>query len=50
MEMNEEMITITKEEYEDILYDVRFLQCLHTASVENWEGYDIAIDLFEENE
>jgi hypothetical protein len=43
--MNEE-ITIPRDEYESLLRDRKKLQCLQGAGVDNWEGYDIAMDEF----
>jgi len=45
MELN---ITISKEEYEELLKDQKLLQCLQGAGVDNWEGYDYAIEMMEE--
>lgn len=41
----EEMITITKKEYDQMLKDQEFFQALVAAGVDNWEGYDIAQDI-----
>lgn len=38
-----ETVTITKEEYEDLLDAAFELQCLQGAGVDNWEGYDYAM-------
>ncbi len=40
----EEDVTITKKEYEDLLKDQKKLRALYGAGVDNWEGYDIALD------
>ena len=40
----EEDVTITKKEYEDLLKDQRILRALCGAGVDNWEGYDIALE------
>ena len=40
----EEMIEITKKEYESLLKDSGWLRMLEAAGVDNWEGYDIAKD------
>ena len=47
MELN---ITISKEEYESLLEDQKLLQCLQGAGVDNWEGYDYALEMMEETE
>ena len=41
------MITITKEEYDDLWDDKHFLQCLRNAGVDNWEGYDFAVEEYQ---
>jgi hypothetical protein len=41
-----EGIAITKEEYATLLDAQRFLDCLRAAGVDNWEGYDYAIDAY----
>jgi hypothetical protein len=40
---NQEMVTITKAEYEKLLKDQDWLACLEAAGVDNWQGYDEAI-------
>lgn len=42
---NEEMVTITKEEYDELNEDSKFLQCLYSAGVNNWDGYEVAQDM-----
>ena len=37
-------VTITHEEYETFLYDSKVLQALYAAGVDNWEGYDFAME------
>ena len=44
----EETITITKKEYESLLEDRKWLECLEGAGVDNWQGYDYAKELFNE--
>ena len=46
----EETITISKEEYESLLEDQKLLQCLQDAGVDNWEGYDYAMEMMEDME
>jgi hypothetical protein len=46
--MNEETVTISKKEYESLKEDARWLQCLEGAGVDNWEGYDYARELLNE--
>lgn len=42
----EEMISITKKEYDLLLKDSRWLRALEMAGVDNWEGHDIAVDRY----
>lgn len=44
----EETITITVKEYESLLEDSEMLQALQNAGVDNWEGYDYALELLGE--
>lgn len=46
----EEKITISLEEYESLLEQVRWLECLELAGVDNWEGYDEAVSMFQEEQ
>jgi len=46
----EEMVEITKKEYESLLKDRKWLRALEAAGVDNWEGHDIAIDYYNEEE
>jgi len=39
-----ETITISKEEYDQLRKDSDFLAALHSAGVDNWEGYSEACD------
>ena len=40
-------ITISEEEYNDLLDDAEFLSALRMAGVDNWDGYDEAIDIYQ---
>ena len=40
----DEMVTITKKEYDSLVEDSRFLDHLRGAGVDNWEGYSVAIN------
>ena len=46
----EEVITITKKEYESLLEDSKWLRVLENAGVDNWEGYDYARELYDNEE
>lgn len=43
-------VTIPKAEYEKLLEDQFWLECLESAGVDSWDGYDEAIQLFKEDE
>ena len=43
--METETITISKEEYESLLEDSNKLLALEGAGVDNWEGYDYAMEM-----
>lgn len=38
----------TTEELEELQADSLFLECLQQAGVDNWDGYDYAVELFKE--
>ena len=42
------MVTITADEYDHLTRDSLLLDCLRGAGVDNWEGWDFAIDQFNE--
>ena len=46
--MNEETITISKTEYEELVEDSRMYHALQAAGVDNWEGYYMAYEIIEE--
>lgn len=45
---NKETITITKEEYDELLERDKFLTCLENAGVDNWDGIEYAHELLNE--
>lgn len=45
--MDKEYIAIPQEEYADLLHDSKFLSALSAAGVDNWDGYDWALELME---
>jgi hypothetical protein len=45
----EETVTITKKEYEELKEDANLYRALQAAGVDNWEGWDFAMELFEES-
>lgn len=40
------MVEITAAEYTDLVNDSNKLRCLENAGVDNWEGYDFAMEEF----
>ena len=42
--MPEEMITISKERYDRLVEASRILDALDAAGVDNWEGYEFAME------
>lgn len=47
---NVEMITIPKSEYDRLCEDSLMLNCLEAAGVDNWDGFDEAINIRKEME
>lgn len=43
----EEMIAITKAEYDQLIEESIMLDCLKAAGVDNWDGYELAMEMFE---
>jgi hypothetical protein len=48
--MDEEMITITKKEYDRLKKRSLKLQALDNAGVDNWDGYSYAMELLDGEE
>ena len=46
--MPEEMITITKTEYDQLVESQKWLQALESSGVDNWEGIDMAHEMLED--
>lgn len=42
------MVMITTEEYARLLEMSEFLDCLEACGVDNWQGYEDAVKMFEE--
>ncbi|ACR15019.1 hypothetical protein BcepIL02_gp26 [Burkholderia phage BcepIL02] len=42
-DVNVEMVSITRDEYDSLLTRSRWLECLEAAGVDNWEGIDEAL-------
>lgn len=45
-----DLITISQEKYDELISDHLFLNCLIAAGVDNWEGYDLAVEEYQERE
>jgi len=48
--MSKVTVTIPLADYEELLKDQFFLQCLSNAGVDNWEGYEYAIEEFQKEQ
>lgn len=48
--MADDQVVISKKEYEALKNNNRFLDCLETAGVDNWEGYSLAWRFYEGEE
>ena len=48
--MSKDVVEITKEEYEELVNNTRFLHALDAAGVDNWTGYGEAWEIYEEDE
>lgn len=46
--MNDNFITITKERYYQLIKADVFLRVLHVHGVDDWEGYEISLDSYNE--
>ena len=45
-----EEVTISRDEYDMLLQDSEFLNCLEACGVDGWYGYGDACEMFEESE
>ena len=43
-------VTLTKQEYTELSEDREFLYALQAVGVDNWDGYDVAIEMLEKVE
>lgn len=43
--MEKETVTISTDEYAQLLRDSEFLECLIACGVDNWEGYSDALKM-----
>ncbi len=44
------VVELNDSEYDKLIEDQRRLRALEAAGVDNWEGYEIALEDFEEGE
>lgn len=44
---DEEMILVHKQEYAELKEQAVWLECLEAAGVDNWDGYDIAKEMYD---
>ncbi|NIJ81170.1 RecBCD nuclease inhibitor [Xanthomonas cannabis] len=47
---NTETVTIPRARYVELLEDEEFLSALRAAGVDNWDGYDYALEICQEVE
>mgnify|MGYP001306822654 CR=1 FL=1 len=47
--MSENKITISKNEYEMLKEVQNFFESLEAAGVDNWQGFDFAVEIFRNN-
>lgn len=48
--MTEQMVTITRKEYDRLTKDSEFLSCLESCGVDNWDGYGDAQEMMDDEE
>ena len=41
----EEFVAVPKKEFDSMTAEIDWLMCLEAAGVDNWEGYEIAVQL-----
>lgn len=46
--MEEEMITVPKKKWDELLKRLSWLHALESAGVDNWQGIDYAYEIFNE--
>lgn len=44
----DDTVNIPRGEYEELLDDSVFLECLRRAGVDNWDGWDYALEIYDE--
>lgn len=43
--MEDETVTISKKEYDELIEDRRILRLLQAGGVDNWEWYDASLEI-----
>lgn len=43
-------VVIDSAELDYLRDELRFLECLRDTGVDNWEGYDIAVEMYQEGQ
>lgn len=46
--VKEELVAISLKQYMELLDNDLMLECLQNAGVDNWEGYDVAMEEYRE--
>ena len=46
--MTNETVTISRDEYDELIDQYHWLCCLEAAGVANWEGFDVARRIYQE--
>ena len=46
--MEGDVVEISQEEYDQLVDDALLLNCLRNAGVDNWDGWDFAIEAYHE--
>jgi hypothetical protein len=44
--LSKDVVTISRKEYDSLVEDAFLLECLRNAGVDNWEGWDYALQEF----
>ncbi|PAE24040.1 hypothetical protein [Bacillus sp. 7894-2] len=47
---DEELVAITKSHYRQLIDDQYKLECLEAAGVDNWQGFDDAMEMYHEGD
>lgn len=45
--VSDDEVTISRERYNELIENDRWLDCLEAAGVDNWEGVDFAQEIFD---